>query len=309
VLRALTLYGFFPILLARSLQREWRWLPYSLASLLVGGVALSRLYLGVHWLTDVLGSLMLGTAWIAFLGIAYHRHVEQASQKRLMISAALALSLLASMLALTRHETHYLDYRPPAILVSYPLENWQTEISAALPQARDDLQRERNHPLNLVLAGDPNCLLRQLSSRGWRPAQMLGWHNALSLLSPRSEIARLPVLPQVHGDVHEEAVFNQDRDDGRRHLLRFWPTGLRLEPGQIPVYVGNISAQHAEPLLHLSMIPRTERDFDQPFSQLLQEMDALGPQMSLPEPGRLFIDLTQQGECPTGTHPNTDFRK
>ncbi len=303
VLRAVTLYGFFSILLARSLQREWRWLPYSLASLLIGGVALSRLYLGVHWLTDVLGSLMLGTAWIAFLGIAYHRHVETASRKRLMIGTALALSLLASVMALTSHNTRYLGYRPAATLASFPLSDWQTAIAAELPRVRDDLQGQRDHPLNLVLAGDPNCLLRPLKSHGWEPARMLGWHNALSLLSGRSDLGRLPVLPQVHGDVHEKAVFSQARPDGSRYLLRFWPTGLRLQPGQIPVYVGNISAQRSESLLRLLTIPRTDRDFAQPFSQLRGEIAPLGPLVSTPEPNRLFVDLTQQGHCQAPIDP------
>jgi undecaprenyl-diphosphatase len=297
VLRAVTLYGFFSILLARSLQREWRWLPYSLASLLIGGVALSRLYLGVHWLTDVLGSLMLGTAWIAFLGIAYHRHVEQASRKRLMIGAALTLSLLASALALSSHQTRYLSYRTTATPVSYALENWQANIALALPLRRDDLQGQKDHPLNLVLAGDPDCLLQQLSTQGWRPAEILGWHNALSLLSGESDLARLPVLPQVHGDVHEKAVFIQHQPDGSRRLLRFWPTALKLEPGRVPVYVGNISVQRSEPLLHLLMIPRTDGDFNQPFSQLLLELKHLGSQLPQTEPDRLFIDLSQQSLC------------
>jgi undecaprenyl-diphosphatase len=297
VLRALTLYGFFSILLARSLQREWRWLPYSLASLLIGGVALSRLYLGVHWLTDVLGSLMLGTAWIAFLGIAYHRHVESASRKRLMIGAALTLSLLSSALALAGHQAHYLDYRPRATLATYPLENWQTAITPALPRVRDDLQGERDHPLNLVLAGDPQCLLPLLQDHGWQPARMLDWHNALSLLSGRSDLAALPVLPQVHGDVHEEAVFSQEQPDGSRRLLRFWPTGVQLQPGQIPVYVGNVSAQHSEPLLRLLTISRTDANFAQPFHQLLEETRGLGSEVSQPQPQRLFIDLTREGPC------------
>jgi undecaprenyl-diphosphatase len=156
-----------------------------------------------------------------------------------------------------------------------------------------------------VLAGDPNCLLQQLTSHGWQPAQMLGWHNALSLLSPQSEIARLPVLPQVHGDVHEKTVFSQTRGDGSRHLLRFWPTGFHLEPGQIPVYVGNITAQRAEPLLRLLMIPRTVKDFEQPFSQLQREMNGLDPQVSRATPTRLFIDLTQQDHCQPGINPSS----
>ena len=306
VLRAVTLYGFFSILLARSLRREWRWLPYSLASLLVGGVALSRLYLGVHWLTDVLGSLMLGTAWIAFLGIAYHRHVEQAGQKYLMIGSALALSLLASAVATASHQTRYLDYLPPTTLVSHPLENWQAGISEQLPRSRDDLQGEGDHPLNLVLAGDPNCLLLQLEQHGWEPAEMLGWNNVLGLLAPHSRLSALPVLPQVHGDLHEKAVFSQQQPDGSRHLLRLWPTSLRLEPGHVPVYVGNLSTQRAERLLRLLVIARTDGDFDLPFSQLLKELPTSNLFRLRQESGQLFIDLTQRGLCQLQAGPDTE---
>ncbi|MGD9163417.1 MAG: bifunctional DedA family/phosphatase PAP2 family protein, partial [Chromatiales bacterium] len=200
VLRAVTLYGFFSIMLARSLQRQWRWLPYSLATLLIGAVSLSRLYLGVHWLTDIFGSLMLGTAWVAFLGIAYHRHVERASRKRLMIGAAVLLSCLAGWPALTWHDTHFRDYQPDRRITRAPSRDWQENLAQQLPRFRDDLRGTRDHPLNLALAGDPQCLLHRLSEHGWQPAQMLDWHNLLRLLSPHSELSRLPVLPQVHGD-------------------------------------------------------------------------------------------------------------
>jgi undecaprenyl-diphosphatase len=37
---------------------------WTLAVVIVGVVAVSRLYLGAHWLTDVLGGLALGAAWL-----------------------------------------------------------------------------------------------------------------------------------------------------------------------------------------------------------------------------------------------------
>ncbi len=298
VLRAVTLYGFFSIMFARSLQREWRWLPYSLAALLIGAVSLSRLYLGVHWLTDVLGSLMLGTAWVAFLGIAYHRHVLRASQKRLMIAAALIFTSLASALVLADHENQLRKYQTDNVAIAtYPLHDWQQTIAQALPRFRGDLRGERDQPLNLLLAGEPECLLHQLPDRGWRPGEMLDWRNLLRLLSPNTEIANLPILPQVHGGTHERAVFSKELPDGTRLVLRLWSTHIRLIPGEIPLLIGNVSHQRAEPLLHLLLIPRTQADFSQAYNQLLDDLRRLAPQTITTTPSRLLIDLTGDHIC------------
>jgi membrane-associated phospholipid phosphatase len=60
IVLALTLVS----LVWRSAGRRWlRWLAVSVATLLVLGVGVSRVYLGVHWVTDVLGGWLAGGAW------------------------------------------------------------------------------------------------------------------------------------------------------------------------------------------------------------------------------------------------------
>ncbi len=66
--KATAVYGMLAALLAATTPRWGRKVTLWTAALLLAGLAgLSRLYLGAHWLTDVLGALTLGAAWLFVL--------------------------------------------------------------------------------------------------------------------------------------------------------------------------------------------------------------------------------------------------
>ncbi len=63
---ATIIYGFMAIFLILELSSWlWRFLLAAITILLVVLVALSRMYLGAHYLSDVLAAMAAGTAWIA----------------------------------------------------------------------------------------------------------------------------------------------------------------------------------------------------------------------------------------------------
>jgi undecaprenyl-diphosphatase len=69
--------------LARSFQRG---LILVVAVVLVGGIGFSRVYLGVHWPTDVLGGWLVGLSWLA-VSIAWtsqKKHLTYSSTRRSM---------------------------------------------------------------------------------------------------------------------------------------------------------------------------------------------------------------------------------
>jgi membrane protein DedA with SNARE-associated domain len=62
---SVVVYGFLGVLIGQSLSLRARLALASSAMLLISLIAFSRLYLGAHWLSDVLGGLAFGTAWVA----------------------------------------------------------------------------------------------------------------------------------------------------------------------------------------------------------------------------------------------------
>ncbi len=75
---AVAFYGLLAVLLWRAHHHGWALLP----GVWVLAVALSRVYLGVHYPSDVLGSLALGVLWIFAIMFVYdrYRHKQAARQ-------------------------------------------------------------------------------------------------------------------------------------------------------------------------------------------------------------------------------------
>jgi len=67
---------------------QWRWKAASLAFAwtLILSIALSRVYLGVHWITDVAAGIVAGTVWVSATTISYetvrrYRFVKRSSMR------------------------------------------------------------------------------------------------------------------------------------------------------------------------------------------------------------------------------------
>jgi undecaprenyl-diphosphatase len=76
---AITIYGMIAVLLSlvsRQRQRKLAVLAIWVgATLIVALVGSSRIYLGAHWLTDVVGGYILGAAWLIIL-LVTTQHID-----------------------------------------------------------------------------------------------------------------------------------------------------------------------------------------------------------------------------------------
>lgn len=269
---ATAVYGFIAVVLSRDMPQILRSAVYISSALIVLLIAFARLYLGVHWLNDVLGGILLGLVWVGLLGIGYRRHVNLPALplKKLSYPVALILILLAAY-PLTQSgkglpepvedNTHY----------RIGLEGWQQSGWQALQQYRGDLLQQRKFPLNLQWMSTRQRIEDVLETHGWRPS---GKSRLGNWFSTSATIDKLPVIPHLHEGRYEQLRFV--RVDNRRQrilTLRLWKSDLFVQQNneEVPLWVGEISY-----LMPFSIGPvkylKTTENFNQASSDFINSL-------------------------------------
>ena len=110
-------YGFLAFLVARAQRPTARNRIVAGAVVLVASIAFSRLYLGVHWASDVIAGMSFGLAWVGALALAYSYRCREDVQARPLTIWLVAVMLVAGSWHIGRqHKADMQRYAPAARL-------------------------------------------------------------------------------------------------------------------------------------------------------------------------------------------------
>jgi len=264
-------YGFLALLIARELPLSRRWLPYLSAGLLITPIALSRLYLGAHWLSDVLAGLSLGIFWVALIGIAYDRHPAlRMPVIRLLLVAGTLLLLAGSWNARLHHTQDLALYASRVQTSPITRADWLEGGWESLPAYRNDLEGRQHQPMNFQWGGSLDTLRAVLAKRGWRRAAAIDPISAMNWLAPEPVIDDTPVLPEVHDGRHQALLMIAPRAVGDELLtvVRLWPSRRQLADSDEPVWLGKAALLYVEDGFPLLKYLRSAQDHTAPLKTL-----------------------------------------
>ncbi len=211
LLSGAVVYGLFASLLLRApTRRATRAIGTALLLLLVVGIGISRLYLGVHWPSDLLGSL------------------------------ALALVCLALLLFFLRYERPL----PRVDGATIPL----TPSPADVPRRSEGLLGEQMEPVSIIVIGSKEQVIAAFEHGGWTladlPTPIRVVKESLAALVNRPD-ANGPATPAYLADRPQTLTFEKPDPNApgirRRHHTRVWQTSYCASPGCQPIWVATAS--------------------------------------------------------------------
>jgi membrane protein DedA with SNARE-associated domain/membrane-associated phospholipid phosphatase len=259
------LYGFLILLALPELGPRWRIPLIGVAATWIAAVGLSRLYLGAHWLADVLGGTAFALACVGLLGAVYLRHPgREVRAGGLLATAALTMAVLGGWHVATSYGAAIDHYAARQETRAMAAATWWRNGWRTLPAERIDLSGDEEEPLTLQWAGGQMALKSELEKAGWRTPTPWSATSALTWLASDPAPRTLPVLPKLNNGHEPELTLIHPAPGRARFVLRLWPSDVVLNSDEqhMPVWVGSVTLETMRSYLGIVTVTEPQPDID-----------------------------------------------
>jgi len=252
---AVAFYGFITYILFRNLKKFGN----KISALFIGiiiilSIGFSRLYLGVHFLSDVWGGYLLGLLWL-IIGISILEWLQY--RKSAPLFNPTRKNKIISIFLIIAELIFYINFASRWNPLLNAREETSNEIITAdilgefnnkkLTRFTETIIGENQEPLNfIIIAANDSSLINIMESAGWHLADNPTFYSVAKLAKAaflnRNYLAA-PMTPsfwnaKAHNFGFEKSTTAQNVRE--RHHARFWRTQLKTLDGA-NVYVGTAS--------------------------------------------------------------------
>jgi membrane-associated phospholipid phosphatase len=246
-------YGTLAYFFIRAVRREWlRVVIAALAALLVLAVGVSRIYLGVHYPSDVGAGWAAGVVWLGLVFAAEHAWLARAVAARpaprrapVIVSAVILYAAVGAYLIVSFQSLPPAPAPQPAPDVLIAPDAVATTAQTSLPHYTETLFGHDQEPVSVIFVGTRAQLERAFAAAGWTEARPFGAAalvGGVSAAATSRGDAAGPVTPSFLAERPNVLAFSQptSRTFAQRHHIRLWSTRVVTTEGQ-PVWLATAS--------------------------------------------------------------------
>jgi undecaprenyl-diphosphatase len=290
---AIAFYGFIAYFLIRQAGTWRNRLNLSFAAMaLIAAIGFSRLYLGVHFLSDVLGGYLLGLLWL-ITGICTTELLQEEKPETAMKCLSPPTLRITTAILLLAEAGFYVHsgiiYRPmkQAPVTRVEERVFVTDILKVLednklPKFTESITGKARKPLNIIIVADNDTkVANAMKKAGWQAADRVGLRSAVKSVKTSLEGKNNPSSPIApafwNGRANEMNFEKQIPREilKKRHEARLWKTKMETGDGK-SVYVGLVNLAEG---IRWWTVPKAGPDIDSEREELFDDL-RIGDQLS-----------------------------
>jgi membrane protein DedA with SNARE-associated domain/membrane-associated phospholipid phosphatase len=268
---SLTLFGFLAVLISDNLPPGRRAPIFITAIILVFLIGFSRIYLGPHWLTDILASVYLAMVLLLSVVLSYRRRnqtpISASSLGLIACSVTVFIWISYSYFNFTTTQQEFTSSWPIQIVTE---QQWWTQpLATQIPLYRTSRVGQPAQPLNVEWWGSLDRIEKTLTQQGWQkhsPKLDMQTINRLVV----KQTTNLPILPMLYHDRAPALLMLKQQQQGQPFImLRLWYSDVAMNGGQIPFWLGTVN--YYQPPAKLLSLPK-HAQFQDAISSLTADL-------------------------------------
>ncbi len=275
---AVALYGFFTYLLIKKLSQWKRKIDtFFIGIVLIMLIGFSRLYLGVHYVSDVWGGYLIGSIWL-IIAIGFSEYLSSRNPKNEEIYKKTRKQIITSfiiVISLSIYIVFSINYQLPPLKQPEKI----SPITTADPKTIFNIDQlkytetvlgDPQEPLSFIIATkDDKHLIHLFENSGWILADNITLSTIMRLAYAsfgKKSYPKAPMTPDFWNSNVHDFGFEKETDLNNvrtRHHSRFWKTDYITANGY-RLYVGTASFDSSMKfgvVHHIDPDIDTEREF------------------------------------------------